>query len=204
MNPIEKLTFIFSRFPGIGPRQAGRFVYFLLTRDDLFYKDFIKAIETVHLSITQCDECFSFSLNNDSKLCSVCASSATDKTTMLVVEKDADFKNISKNNVYRGRYFILGGTIPLTHEFAHEKIRLKQFVSEVIRAKKENNLKEIIFALSATPEGEHTTEYIEQLVNQLAIKHNIKITILGRGLSTGTELEYLDSETLKNAFKNRS
>jgi len=203
MNPIEKLTALFSRFPGIGPRQARRFVYFLLTQDELFYKDIARAMEDLRLNIAQCEHCFRFSLNNDSKLCPVCSSGNTDKTMMLIVEKDADFENIRKNNVYGGRYFILAGTIPLMHETPDDKIRSRQFAKEVKRALEEDGLKEIIFALSATPEGEHTTEYLEKLTKPLAEKNNIKITVLGRGLSTGTELEYSDSETLKSAFKNR-
>ena len=84
------------------------------------------------------------------------------------------------------------------------KVRSKELLDLVEKRAKQDGLKEIIMAMSLNPEGENTEEYIISLLSPLATHHNIKISTLGRGLSTGTELEYSDSETLKNALKNRA
>jgi recombinational DNA repair protein RecR len=77
------------------------------------------------------------------------------------------------------------------------------FVSEVKRRTKEENLVEIIFALSANPEGENTVEYLKDILKDYAEENGLEFSVLGRGLSTGTEIEYSDSDTITNAFQNR-
>jgi recombinational DNA repair protein RecR len=118
----------------------------------------------------------------------------------MVVEKDVDFENIVKTGEYGGKFFILGGTIPILEREPTKRIRAKQLIEIVDRNK---DIEEIILALSVNPEGENTLQYVRKILEPLAEKHNIKITALGRGLSTGTELEYSDSDTLQNALKNR-
>ena len=83
-------------------------------------------------------------------------------------------------------------------------IRIKELLKTVEEKIKKDNLKEIVIALSLNPQGEHTDMYLREMLSPIINKYQIKIVSLGRGLSTGTELEYSDSETIKNAFKNRS
>ena len=111
----------------------------------------------------------------------------------MLVEKDVDLENIEKSGVYNGRYFVLGGTMSLTND--KNNLRFKELFAKV----KEEKYKEIILALSANVEGENTARYIEKILEPL----KVKITHLGRGLSTGAELEYSDSETIKNALEGR-
>ena len=107
---------------------------------------------------------------------------------------------------------MLGGTLPFLDTNPNESIRAKTIFDEVENGLTPRNtqaggkakiLKEVILALSANPEGEHTALYVKKILEPLAEKYQFKISVLGRGLSTGTELEYSDSDTLKNAFKNR-
>jgi recombination protein RecR len=204
MNELEKLVQIFSKFPGVGKRQAKRFVYYLLTRNTSITQSLIQELHTLHEHIAQCKHCMRFFEQKSSEtLCKTCASTSTDKKSLLVVEKDVDLENMERSGVYNGRYFVIGGTVPILEKEPERVIRSNAFASEIKRAIKEDDLKEIIFALSATPEGEYTSEYLKKLIADEIAKHSLTASALGRGLSTGSELEYIDEDTLKNALKNR-
>ena len=118
------------------------------------------------------------------------------------MEKDTDADTIEKTGVYSGRFFVLGGSIPILDEEPAKRIRAKTLISAVQRAAKEG-LKEVILAMSVNPEGENTEQYVRKILEPQAKTASFKITILGRGLSTGTELEYSDADTLSHALKNR-
>jgi recombination protein RecR len=202
---LHKLTEYFSKFPGIGSRQAKRFVYFLLSRDKRFIEDFTQAILDAKKDTSQCSLCFRFysSPRTEETVCNACSSPNTSKDILMVVEKDVDLENIQKTEVFDGSFFVLGGSVPILDKKPVEKIRAKELFTRVQNgAKKE--LKEVILALSINPEGENTILYLEKILEPLAEKYSLKISTLGRGLSTGTELEYSDSDTLENALKNRN
>ena len=205
MNSIDKLTEIFKSFPGIGSRQAKRFVYFLLSQNPVFIEDLSKLISDVKKDIAQCANCYSFFQNHNSQnnLCDVCINPQTDKNILMIVEKDVDLENIKKTNTYDGLYFILGGSLPILEKNPAQKIRARELFDRAQEYAK-GELKEIILATAATPEGENTAQYVAKILAPLAEKYGVKISALGRGLSTGTELEYSDANTLQNALKNRS
>lgn len=205
MDPIGKLSSYFLKFPGIGARQARRFVYHLLTKDEKYLKELADSIITIKEDITECTSCHRFFSPHNAKinLCALCSDQHTDRSIMMIVEKDVDLENVRKSGAYQGRYFVLGGTLPFLNKDPNESIRARILFDEVEKSAKSGALKEVIVALSANPEGEHTTQYVTNILEPLARKHKLKITMLGRGLSTGTELEYSDSDTLKSALKNR-
>jgi recombination protein RecR len=120
----------------------------------------------------------------------------------MIVGQDVDLENIEKSHSFDGRYFVLGGLIPILDKAPETKIRLKELISFVSR-NSEKGLKEIILGLDANSEGEYTAEYLKKALSPLTEKYNIKVDELGRGLSTGAELEYSDPETIKNALRNR-
>lgn len=199
---FDKLIEIFLKFPGIGPRQAKRFAYFLAGQDAKFLKDFADNILEIKRDIKQCNSCFRFfDSTTVVESCNICSGPNRDKNLLMLVEKDVDLENIERSGIYNGKYFVLGGTLSLTNNHA-DKLRFKELFEKV---KKETlpagrqEPKEIILAMSATTEGENTSRYIEKIMEPL----KVKITRLGRGLSAGTELEYIDSETMGNALKNR-
>lgn len=202
-NQIEKLAAYFKEFPGIGERQAKRFVYFLLHKNSTYVNELTNSITKLKNSINQCSSCFLF-FQGESKLCSVCSNEKTDRTSLLIVEKDADYENIKRSRTYNGMYFILGGLVPIITKETPNFIRIKELVSIVEERISKYGLKEIIIALSLNPQGEHTDMYLREQISSLQEKHDLKVVSLGRGLSTGTELEYSDSETIKNALRNRS
>jgi recombination protein RecR len=121
---------------------------------------------------------------------------------MIIVSRDVDFENIERTKAFNGYYFILGGNLPVLEKNPETKIREKQLLT-TIENRIPQGLSEIIIALDYNPEGEHTREYIEQKLRNNPLCTTIKITHLGRGLSTGSELEYTDADTIKNALKSR-
>ena len=124
----------------------------------------------------------------------VCSGAGRDSSVIMAVEKDVDLENIERTGNFRGKYFVLGGLLSLAGNGTAE-VMLKQLFDKVQKEKPT----EIILATSATVEGENTNLYIERILEPL----KVKITRLGRGLSTGAELEYSDSDTIENALKNR-
>ncbi len=202
-NQIEELAQFFKEFPGIGERQAKRFVYFLLHKNPNYVNELGNKIIKLKNSINQCPSCYLFFQGKNGSLCGVCSDIKTDKTTLIIVEKDADYENIKKSKNYNGMYFILGGLVPIVTKETPMFVRTKELIKTIEDRAKNEKLKEIIIALSINPQGEHTDMYLRELISPLLLKYKFNVVSLGRGLSTGTELEYSDNETIKNALRNR-
>jgi recombination protein RecR len=120
----------------------------------------------------------------------------------MLVEKDVDLEAVEKAGLYRGYYFVLGGTVPILDPQPENHIRFRALLNELDRQLKEG-LTELIMALSLTTEGNHTADWLVEHLQPVIDKTGLKISFLGRGLSTGSELEYADAETIKNALTNR-
>ncbi len=196
MDPIERLTSLFEKFPGIGPRQAQRFVQFLLRASPSVRREFIESIQSLGGSVHQCKECMRF-FSGDGSVCGICANPQRDPSYLAVVASDADLFALERSGTYRGMYFVLGGTISLASEKA-SGLRIKQLLDSVSNRKE---LKEVILAFPANPEGDATAIRVREELEQG--QSLLTITALGRGLSTGSELEYADPETLRSAFESR-
>ncbi|MDP2593665.1 MAG: toprim domain-containing protein [bacterium] len=205
MNCIEKLTEIFRRFPGIGPRQARRFVHYLLTEGESARENLILTVAELKSSALQCSSCFRFftKTGRDSRTCALCLDSTRAGSSLMVVAKDVDLESVEKSRTYDGHYFVLGNTISFTDKEPEKNVRMAELTARINKEVKQGKLKEIILAMSLNPEGEHTAEIIRKAISPLLQDANVKISTLGRGLSTGTELEYSDAETIKNALQNR-
>lgn len=171
-----------------------------------YLNDLAETIKNLKQHIHLCQSCFRFFADDASKssICTICRDDSRDQTSILIVSKDVDFENIERSNSFNGLYFILGGTVPILEKDPDKRIRTHELQTVIEKRAKSENLKEIILAMSLNPEGENTEEYVTSLLQPLIKKYNLKISLLGRGLSTGTELEYSDSETIKNALKNRA
>lgn len=210
MDSFSKLVDVFRKFPGVGPRQAKRFAYFLLSRDESSAKDVADLISALHRETAQCSECFRFFAKPKGKAgqtrglgascCSLCADPSRATGELMVVARDTDLDAMEKSSTYHGKYFVLGGTMALTEKKNAGALRLKKLEFRVGRDAKTGLLKEVILALSANPEGEHTGHELRRMLSVFPVT----ISMLGRGLSTGSELEYADKDTLASAFKNRS
>ncbi|MEK7060082.1 MAG: toprim domain-containing protein [Patescibacteria group bacterium] len=226
MDIINKLTEIFKEFPGIGERQAKRFVYFLMSKNGSYSENLSLLIKELKKDTAQCTECFKFFLKKaptpkgvgiptesvGKEMCEICADTNADTSVLLVVEKDSDLESIHKSRIYNGKYFILGGLVPIVEKNTNTKIRINELIEKIkrdflkpasTRGDSSTRGGEIILAFSLNPQGNHTDFYMRNQLKSVCESLNIKISSLGKGLSTGTELEYSDNDTLKNALKNR-
>lgn len=200
MNSIDKLTEIFSRFPGIGPRQARRFVYALLARMSTT-DELVHALEELKHGVAQCQMCYRFFPQNGSglKLCSICSDTSRDASLLMIVPRDTDLDAVEKSRSFKGLYFVLGGSLPILEKEPERRIRINE-----LRARVKHDigtLREIILAMNANTEGENTADFLRAELRPLT---QATFSELGRGLSTGAELEYADPETLKNALLHRT
>jgi len=199
---IEKLSERFSHFPGIGSRQARRFVYFLLHLDDQSIAELVDTIGALRREVEQCESCYRY-FEGTGPLCDFCDRKNARRDTLMVVEKDVDVEIMHKSGVYDGLYFVLGGLFPMVETKKTARVRSKELQERITREASAHNLHEIIFALSANPEGDRTIDRLLEILKPLIKKYSLEITTLGRGFSTGTELEYSDTATIKNAFQGR-
>jgi recombination protein RecR len=204
MDPIERLSSLFEKFPGIGPRQARRFVQYLLASPSSSRGELSELIKRLGAETSQCKRCYRWFVKQSAKatgpadLCPICASASRDSSIIFVVEKDADIENVERSG-FRGLYFVLGGTIPLASEDIPKHVRVLELLKRV-QFDTAEKLKEIILGLSATTEGDHTRLILGEKLRE----SNIKISALGRGLSTGSELEYADPDTIASALSSRN
>jgi recombination protein RecR len=195
---IEELTALIAELPGLGPRQARRIVQYLLRAQPSYKKKLIERIEALSEHIAQCTRCYRYDEMAQNKLCSLCTNENRDATTLMVVEKDVDVEGVEASGIYKGQYFVLGTLMPLTETRKTAQAPRTTLLKE--RAT-EKGLREIILAFATTPEGDYTARELKTELETAARGANI--TILGRGLSLGAEIEYADRETLRNALQNR-
>ncbi len=204
MDTLGKLTELFRQFPGIGPRQARRFAYFVSTKNNAFVLELKETIEEARKSVHSCFQCFRIHFDKKSKLCPICNDENRDKETLMILSRDIDLESMEKSGAYSGLYFILGGLVPIMSSKFETYIRIKELLNYIKNNElSDKKIKEIIIALSTTPEGENTTEIVKEEIKTEVQKQNIKVSLLGRGLSTGAEIEYADSHTIKDALNNR-
>lgn len=200
MNKIDELTELFKEFPGIGPRQAKRFVYFLLRKNDYYTNKLIELIPELKKQTKTCSECQRFFSGNANQ-CDICLNKNRDTRALMIVSRDSDLETIERTDTFNGYYFVLGGTLPVLEKEPNKFIKINE-LKKIIDQRQENGLEEIILAFPVNPEGDNTADYVKkQLLEDFP---EIKVANLGRGLSTGLELEYSDKETIKNALENRS
>ena len=220
MNTKFKTTIkLLQKLPGVGPRQAARFVLALLEKDESELKELGQAIVNLKKEIRFCRECFNVSENGP---CHICSDAKRDRSKLLVLEKVTDLDSIEKTGLYKGLYHVLGGAINPLDGATPETLRFKELVRRVdaileelspvrslARAKSASpqdlgeatsNGMELIIATNPNTSGETTALYIKDLLQN---KKGVVLTRLGRGLASGSNLEYADEITLKNALEHR-
>lgn len=196
MSPIHTLTELLARLPGLGPRQARRVVQYLLSRDQAYRDTLAKEIQALAARTAQCTRCYRFADATALGLCATCADGERDQSTLMVVEHDVDIDAIEASLTYSGQYFVLGGLMNMVKQRKEKVIRSKELIRRA-----SSDVTEVIFALATTPEGDFTAKEISTALSTSG--YTGTISLLGRGLSIGAELEYADPETLRSALKNR-
>jgi recombination protein RecR len=204
MNNLDKLIRHFENFPGIGARQARRFAFHILTLPQSETQEISDLMLSLQSTVAECQSCHRFFARSggEASLCQLCSDPNRDRTKLTVVERDTDIQAIERSGVYDGLYFVLGGTVPLLSSKETRALR-SGALKAVVEQRTSEDLSEIILAFAVNPDGENTARYVESLLRDYITTHNLKVSQLGRGLSTGSELEYADPETIKNALLNR-
>lgn len=194
-NHIQNLIDQLSKLPDIGPRAATRLVFYLLNQDQQELIEFSSLIKNLKSEVELCGQCFN--LTSKDQLCSICQDKKRNPARICVVETSLNILPIEKTKQFDGLYHVLGGLISPVNGMGPKELK----INELIKKCKNNKSKiiEIIFALSPTTEGDTTTLYIERLLKPL----EIKTSRLARGLSVGSDLEYIDEHTLSNALRER-
>jgi len=201
-KPIQNLIDEFAKLPSVGPRQAARFVFYLLNQPKEEIEKFAKKLFVLK-KIKYCSFCnrtiepASAKATARLDLCEICRDKNRDRSTVCIIEKDTDIESIEKTKRYNGLYYVIG-----TEDEKKQLERLKTLIEKIKKSSKK--IEEIIIATDATTEGETIALYASRQLGELKKSYpQLKITRLGRGLSTGSELEYMDEDTLTNALLGR-
>ena len=198
MNPnFKRIVRLFQKLPGVGPRQAARFVLALMEKPDAELQDLGKAIQNLKQEISFCPNCFNISDNHQ---CIVCSNNKRDQGKILIVEKVTDLDSIEKTGLYNGLYHVLGGAVDPLDGATPETLKIKELASRVDDMLKTGSGLELIIATNPNTPGETTSLYLKDLFQN---KKGVVLTRLARGLASGSNLEYADEITLKNALEYR-
>jgi recombination protein RecR len=190
---LENAVNEFASLPGIGRKTAFRLVMNLLRRDAQEVIRFGESIIKLRGEILYCKICNNIS---DNEICNICSDQKRDKTVLCVVESIQDVMALENTRQYKGLYHVLGGIISPIDGIGPSDLKIDNLEEKV----KVGGIKEIIFALSTTMEGDTTNYYLYKRLN----KYNIALTTLARGVAIGDELEYTDEITLGRAINNRN
>ncbi|MCR4957954.1 MAG: recombination mediator RecR [Prevotella sp.] len=190
---LERAVQAFATLPGIGRKTALRLVLHMLRQPVDSVEQFVDAIATMRREVKFCSVCHNIS---DNDLCPICADQRRDNTTICVVENIQDVMAIENTQQYHGLYHVLGGLISPMDGIGPADLEIDSLVKRV----GENDVKEVILALSSTMEGDTTNFYIYRRLASTSVA----VSMIARGIAVGNELEYTDEVTLGRSILNRT
>lgn len=182
----------FQKFPSVGPKSAQRMAFYLLRMPLSEVQNIARSMIEAKENTRTCEVCFNLSSTSP---CEICSSSSRDKSTICVVAETKDLIAVEKTNEYRGLYHVLQGLISPMDGIGADDIRIKELLTRLT----DENVKEVILALSPSVEGEATSLYLSKLIKPFGIK----ISRIAFGLPVGSDLEYADEITIAKALEGR-
>ena len=189
---LNNLIECFKHLPGIGEKTAERLALSLLETDDSMIELFANSIYNLKSNVKKCIKCHSYA---ESELCDICKDENRDKKTICVVETAKDVVSIEKIGTYKGLYHVLDGLISPMNGKNPEDLNINTLLERI----KNDDIKEIIFVLSPSIEGETTSLYISKKIDG-----DIIISKIAHGVPLGANMDYVDSLTLEMALENRT
>lgn len=180
------------KLPGIGNKTATRLAFYTIDMDNDNVNDFAKSLISAKRDLHYCSVCGNITEEDP---CEICQDKNRDQSTILVVEQPKDVMAFDKLNDYHGLYHVLHGVLSPTEGLGPEDIN----IASLIKRLQNEEVKEVIIATNATPEGEATAMYLARLIKPAGIK----VTRLAHGLSVGGDIEYADEMTLMKAVEGR-
>lgn len=189
---IQRTIEAFSKLPGIGTKSAERLTFYLLRKRDEDVQSFGDAVGQLKSGIKPCDVCCNLTVSDR---CGICQNPNRDAAQICVVEEMLDLIALERSNQYKGVYHVLHGVISPVDGVGPDDLKIMELLDRV----KSTEVREIILALNPSMEGEATAAYLVRQLKPL----NIKITRLARGIPVGGDVEYADSQTLRQALEGR-
>ena len=191
-KPLAQLIEQFQKLPGIGPKSAQRMAFFMLKMPLSEVEKFATTLVEAKKQIKYCHICFNMSSQDP---CEICSSHKRTKDTICVVAETKDLTAIEKTHEFKGMYHVLQGLISPIDGITPEDLRIKELLQRVA----DDEVKEVIFAINPSVEGDATTLYLSKLLKPFGVK----LTRIAFGLPMGSELEYVDELTLARAMEGR-
>ncbi len=191
---VEEAVNEISKLPGIGKKTAFRLAMHILKEPIEKALALSNSITDLREKINYCKTCHSIS---DDDICNICSSTKRDDNTICLVEETKDVLIIENTNQYFGKYHVLGGIINPIEGIGPNELNIDSLIK---RIKEDDNIQEVILALSSTMEGDTTAFYISKKLKDLGIK----VSSIARGVPIGGEIEYTDELTLGRSIINRT
>jgi recombination protein RecR len=192
---LTELIEALGTLPGVGPRTAERYAYFLLKADPAIAKRISKAATEVHDKVDYCRMTFAL-VEKGKEFSDLYTDPSRDKQVVAVVAEPFDIVAIEKTGQFKGTYHVLGGLVSPIDGIGPEQLHINELIARI----DDDKVKEIILATNASVEGESTALYIQQQLGD----RKVTISRLARGLSVGVDLEYADQITLGRALSERT
>ena len=189
---IATLIEQFQKFPSVGPKSAQRMAFYLLRMSASDVENFAKAIVEAKQNTQTCEVCFNLSATSP---CEICSSTVRDRSVICVVSETKDLIAIEKTNEYKGLYHVLQGLISPMDGIGADDIRIKELLTRLT----DEDIKEVILAMSPSVEGEATSLYLTKLIKPFGIK----VSRIAFGLPVGADLEFADEMTIAKAIEGR-
>jgi len=195
-NALERAINELGRLPGVGPRTAERYAYFLLRADERTAQSMARALTALHSDVKTCPVTFAL-INADEDISPLYSDAARDKRMIAVVEEPLDIVALERTGQFKGTYHVLGGTISPIDGIGPEQLHIPELLKRI----RNDVAEEIIIATNASVEGESTALFIQRHIQEARL--NIKVSRLARGIPVGVDLEYADQITLSHALEGR-
>ena len=195
-NALERAIDELGRLPGVGPRTAERYAYFLLRADERTAQSMARALTALHSDVKTCPVTFAL-INADEDISPLYSDTARDKHTIAVVEEPLDIVALERTGQFKGAYHVLGGTISPIDGIGPEQLHIPELLKRI----RDDAAEEIIIATNASVEGESTALFIQRHIQEARL--NVKVSRLARGIPVGVDLEYADQITLSHALEGR-
>ena len=191
-NEIDNLIILLAKLPGLGRRSARRAVLHMVSKRETLMEPISNMLNEVYKKVHQCESCGNITTSTN---CLICLDENRDKTKLCVVSDVSDLWAMERVNIYKGRFYVLGGLLSALDGIGPETLKIPFLIERI----KRENIREVILALSATINGQTTAHYIADQID----KNDVEITSLAHGVPIGGDLDYLDEGTIEIALKGR-
>lgn len=193
---LEELVEALGTLPGVGPRTAERYAYFLLRANQRISEQLADAVATIHARVKTCPVTYAL-IDAEEEISSLYSNPERDKALIAVVEEPLDIVALERTKQFHGTYHVLGGAMSPIDGIGPEQLHIPELIERI----KKDEVQEVILATNASVEGESTALYIQKHLEEQGV--DITVTRLARGIPVGVDLEYADMITLTHALEGR-